>query len=354
MLVILRPSGLLYGDDAQAALDQGKAFALAGSDIAFTQVEYARRAGGKILERRRVTADELATLASFDGYTRERLDFLICPRPPLAGLSFEHPRISGILNVTPDSFSDGGHFLSLDNALGQARKLKADGADILDIGGESTRPGAERISIQEEIDRVIPVIERLGQEGLGPLSIDTRNAEVMTAAIAAGAELINDVSALAHDSDSLAVAAASGLPVILMHAQGTPGTMQKEPVYEDVVLDVFAMLESGIRAAGDAGIDRSRIIVDPGIGFGKTKDHNIALLQALSVFHGLGCPVMLGASRKSFMKDLPGGSAPEDRVPGTIAATLWGMAQGVQIHRVHDVVQVKQAMTLQGNLTSHR
>jgi len=350
MQIVVRPFGLLYGADARAAMDRGAAFALAGGDSAFTQAEYIRRAGPRIIERRVVSVDELATLASFDPYTRARLDFILPQRPPGAGLTLDRPRIVGILNVTPDSFSDGGSYHAPADALDHARRMKVDGADILDIGGESTRPGAQEISLQEELDRVIPVIEKLHAEGLGPLSIDTRHGAVMTAAIAAGAGLINDVSALTHDPASLEIAAASNLPVILMHAGGTPEVMQDSPEYDDVVLDVFAMLEGRIQAAEANGIARSRIIVDPGIGFGKTRAHNIALIQNLAAFHGLGCPVMLGASRKSFMKDLPGGAVPENRVPGTISATLWGMAQGIQFHRVHDVAAVKQAMTLHENL----
>jgi dihydropteroate synthase len=267
-------------------------------------------------------------------------------RHAIAGVPMDRPRIMGIVNVTPDSFSDGGQWLDPGAAIAHGKQLESDGADILDIGGESTRPGAEPIGVDEELRRVIPVIAVLAKTVRVPISIDTRNAEVMRRAADAGARIVNDVAALGHDPNSLRVAAETGLPVVLMHAQGDPRTMQLDPRYDDVVLDVYDWLEARIGACEAAGIPRERIVVDPGIGFGKTVEHNVALLGSLSMFHGLGCPILLGASRKSFIGRLSGGAPPERRMPGSVAAALLGAAQGVQILRVHDVAATRQALAV--------
>ncbi len=271
---------------------------------------------------------------------------LTSPRPPLAGLTLDCPRLMGIVNVTPDSFSDGGRFASPEAALAQGLRLE-ESSDILDIGGESTRPGAAEVALEEEMTRTAPLIAALRQAGLTtPISIDTRKAPVAHAAIAAGASMINDVAALTHDPALGPLVAGSNLPLCLMHAQGTPATMQSDPRYDDVLLDVFDWLEARVQAAEALGIARARIIVDPGIGFGKTVDHNLALIRGLSLFHGLGCAVLLGVSRKRFIGSI--GRAPDTdrRGPGTIAVTLAGLAQGVQIHRVHDTEETRQALRL--------
>jgi dihydropteroate synthase len=267
------------------------------------------------------------------------------PRPAIAGLSFDRPRIMGVVNVTPDSFSDGGRHFGTEAAVAHALRLAAEGADILDIGGESTRPGAAPIDVAEECRRVLPVIERLVQEAGVPLSIDTRNSEVMRRAAAAGVRLVNDVSALRHDPQSLPTLAETGLPVVLMHAQGDPATMQDRPRYADVVLDIYDFFTQRVAASEAAGIPRSRLILDPGIGFGKTLAHNLELLRALSLFHGLGCVLLLGASRKSFIGHLTGAQS-ANRLPGSLAAALIGAAQGVQVLRVHDVAETRQALAV--------
>jgi dihydropteroate synthase len=312
-------------------------------DLSFAAAERIERTGGSI-QRRVVSAAELFASAGADAEA-QLLRRLRQPRPPVAGLELDRPRIMGVVNVTPDSFSDGGRYLASDAAVAHGVQLEAEGADVLDIGGESTRPGAEPIGIEEECRRVLPVIEGLVKRVRIPLSIDTRNAEVMRRAAHAGARMINDVSALAHDPQSLQAAAATGLPVVLMHAQGDPRTMQRNPVYEDVALDVYDALQARIAACEAAGIARERLIVDPGIGFGKTLAHNLALLGALTLFHGLGCAVLLGASRKSFIGKLTGAAAGE-RLPGSLAAALLGAAQGVQILRVHDVAATRQALAV--------
>jgi dihydropteroate synthase len=252
----------------------------------------------------------------------------------------------GIVNVTPDSFSDGGRRLDPEAAVAHGLRLEAEGADILDIGGESTRPGAEPVGIEEELRRVIPVVAALAAQAHVPVSIDTRNAEVMHHAAEAGARIVNDVAALGHDPDALRVAAETGLPVVLMHAQGDPRTMQLDPRYDDVVLDVYDWLEARIAVCEAAGIPRTRLVVDPGIGFGKTLAHNLALIASLSIFHGLGCAILLGASRKSFIGRLAGGAGPDRRLPGSLAAALIGAAQGVQALRVHDVAATRQALAV--------
>ena len=293
--------------------------------------------------RRLVSAAQLR--ADPDPRLAELLARLEGPRAPIAGVTFDRPRIMGIVNVTPDSFADGGRYFDSAAAIDHALQLEAEGADMLDIGGESTRPGAAALEVEEECRRVLPVIAGLVAQTRLPLSVDTRNSEVMRRAAASGVSLINDVSALRHDPNSLAVAAQTGLPVVLMHAQGDPRTMQDAPAYDDVVLDVFDFLKQRIAASEAAGIARSRLIVDPGIGFGKTLAHNLRLLCCLSLLHGLGCALLLGASRKSFIGHLTGAPAPE-RLPGSLAAALLGTAQGVQILRVHDVAATRQALAV--------
>ena len=271
---------------------------------------------------------------------------LCAPRAELVGLSLGQPRLMGIVNITPDSFSDGGRFIDPAVALAHARAMAADGADILDIGGESTRPGAADVSEAEEIERTAPVIAALRTGYDGPLSIDTRKAAVAQAALAAGADIVNDVAALSYDPALAGVAASAGVPVILMHAQGDPATMQAAPHYDDVLLDVYDYLAARVAAAQAAGIAADRIVVDPGIGFGKTVAHNLALLRGLSLFHGLGCPILLGASRKRFIGTLAGVEDADERMPGSLAVALAGLAQGVQITRLHDIAATKQAVTL--------
>lgn len=263
------------------------------------------------------------------------------------------PLIMGIVNVTPDSFSDGGAFFDAEAAIAHGLRLAEEGADILDIGGESTRPGADPVDLDEELRRVLPVIEGLAGRTDAVLSIDTRKAAVMTAALDAGAEIINDVSALRHDPDALATAAATQAPIVLMHARGAPKTMQDDPRYEDVVGEVAAFFEARIAACAEAGIPRARLILDPGVGFGKRLEHNLALIRATPRFRALGCPVLVGASRKSFigmLEETVGApvSKADRRLGGSIAAALAGAAAGAAILRVHDVAETRQALLVAG------
>lgn len=337
----IRPFGRLC---RQTATDRNDVLCLGGrDDVAFALAEVIERRGADT-QRTVQRAAELALIRTPG--VRGVLERLQSPRAPIAGLSFDRPRVMGIVNVTPDSFSDGGLYQCADAAVAHALQLEAEGADILDIGGESTRPGAEPTGVEEEWRRCEPVLTRLAGRTRARLSIDTRNAGVMRRAAAAGVHMINDVSALTHDPESLQAAAATGLPVVLMHSRGDPRTMQDRPVYRDVVLDVYDALQARVEACEAAGIDRARLVVDPGIGFGKTLAHNLALLGSLSIFHGLGCAVMLGASRKSFISRLTGAATMEDRLPGSLAAALQGARQGVQILRVHDVAATRQALAV--------
>ncbi len=255
------------------------------------------------------------------------------------------PNIMGVVNVTPDSFSDGGQFLSVQAAVDQGLRLLEQGADMLDIGGESTRPGAEPLSAQAEMDRVLPVIEALRQSTTCPISIDTLKAEVARAAMRAGATIWNDVTALRGSEDAASVAAELGVPVVLMHMQGEPGTMQVAPHYENVVAEVCAFLSERADAAMAAGVAREAISLDPGIGFGKNLTHNLTLLAHLDQIMALGFPVLLGVSRKRFVQALdPTATEPTDRLGGSLAAALAGARAGVDVIRVHDVRQTVQAL----------
>ncbi|MSO70507.1 MAG: dihydropteroate synthase [Alphaproteobacteria bacterium] len=261
-----------------------------------------------------------------------------------AGVDLGEPALMGVINVTSDSFSDGGDCATSEAAITHGRVLRAAGAAILDIGGESTRPGAEPVAEDEELRRVLPVVQALAADG--PVSIDTRRAGVMRAARKAGASIVNDITALSGPG-SLAAVAETGASVVLMHMQGEPRTMQREPVYADVVGEVYAFLAGRIDACIEAGISHDRIAIDPGIGFGKTLAHNSELLRRLSVFQGLGCPVVLGVSRKSFIERIAGmATPPKARLPGSLAAALAGVAAGVKILRVHDVAETKQALAV--------
>lgn len=245
--------------------------------------------------------------------------------------------LMGILNVTPDSFSDGGEFNSLTTALKQAQQLVTGGADIIDVGGQSTRPGAAQISTEEELKRVIPVIKALRQELSVPISVDTTRATVAEAAIEAGANWVNDISGATFDDAMLSVVGELGVPIVLMHIRGTPQTMQQLTDYEDVVTEVYQFLEKRIDAAINAGIKRSHLIIDPGIGFAKTYPQNIQLLQRLGEFSALGVPILVGPSRKSFIGQILNQSDPKKRVWGTAAACCGAIAAGADLLRVHDV-----------------
>lgn len=250
--------------------------------------------------------------------------------------------IMGILNVTPDSFYDGGRFFNLEKAVEQAKKMVADGADSIDVGGESSRPGSDPVSEDEELARVLPVVERLAQEIDIPISIDTYKPVVARACLGAGARMLNDITGL-RNPDMIAAAVEFDVPVILMHMQGEPKTMQTDPLYHHVINDIADFFRNRIAVAKEAGV--SDIILDPGIGFGKTRDHNCIILNRLAEFQSLGYPILIGASRKSFIEALSGAAA-LDRLPGTIAANCAAVAHGATYLRVHDVAAARQAIAV--------
>lgn len=258
------------------------------------------------------------------------------------------PRVMGVVNVTPDSFSDGGRFTGLDRALDHAMQLVVEGADILDIGGESTRPGAEPVETAEETDRVVPLIAAVRARWDGPISVDTMKPEVARPAVAAGATIWNDVSALTFSPESLETAAELGCTVVLMHMKGGPPTMQDDPAYDDVVAEVSAWLAARAEAALEAGVARDRIWLDPGIGFGKTDAHNLALTARLDAIAGLGFPVLYGASRKRTIQAIdPTATDPMHRLGGSLALALEAARRGAGIIRVHDVRETVQALKVQ-------
>ena len=338
-----RPTAVAVG----AAAGPG-ARPLAGGALSFGAVEAILRRRGGAIERETIALPALsewlprrdwsdaATLAQW-------LARLSAKRPPFAGLAMDRPQIMAVINVTPDSFSDGGDRFDHGRAVADGLAMMEAGAAILDVGGESTRPGAEPVPLEEELRRVVPTVCGLAAEG-ALVSVDSRHARVMAEALDAGARIINDVTALAGDPESLELAARAGVPVVLMHMRGEPRTMQRDPVYDDAALDIYDWLAGRVAACEAAGIGRERIAVDPGIGFGKSLNHNLQLLDQLAIFHGLGCPLLLGVSRKSFIGKLSLEEPPKARMPGSLAAALAGVERGVQMLRVHDVAETRQAI----------
>jgi len=265
-----------------------------------------------------------------------------------AGFDLSQPRVMGVINTTPDSFSDGGDYLNVAAAVRRAEDMCKAGATIIDIGGESTRPGAIQPSIEEEINRVVPVIRAaapIAAKYKAKISIDARRAAA-AAAIEAGAEIVNDISALTHDGEALTFIAEKQLPVVLGHMQGEPHSMQQNPAYDDIVREVYDYLAARIAACIQAGLARESICVDPGIGFGKTTAHNIALLQHLNEFKKLGVPVLVGLSRKRMIGEITGAENPKDRLAGSLAGGIFAVARGANILRVHDVRETIEALKM--------
>jgi dihydropteroate synthase len=338
----------------------GTALPLAGGPLAFTACEIAIR------EPARITRTAASLVETRDWAARQTeavgarvarlLDDLSRPRCGPRGEPLSRPLLMGIVNATPDSFSDGGEHVDAPAAIAHGQRLAHAGADILDIGGESTRPGAAPVAPNEEAARVLPVLQGLSQlRASFPqllLSIDTRHAAVMRAALAHGVDIINDVTALTGDPDSLAVAARGSAAVVLMHMQGVPATMNLAPRYDDVALDVFDYLETRIAACRAAGIARERLILDPGIGFGKRGPQNLAVLRGLALYHGLACTILLGASRKALGSESESRLPPKERLPTSLAAAVHALHLGVQVLRVHDVAETRRAVDLWRRLTT--
>jgi len=343
----LRPTGFVdapFGYDGQVLRLAGGLCFFAGIEL--IEVRDGRRARQTLFPVEAVESHINSLPTEMAEQANRVLRCLTSPRAPLKlgarSIPLDQPQVMAILNVTPDSFSDGG---THPDPAGLGMDMLRAGAALIDVGGESTRPGAKPVWEGDEIQRVQPVIEMLAGGGAA-VSIDTRKAGVMEVALDAGAGLVNDVSALTWDDRALEVVAQRGCPVILMHHQGNPETMQHDPRYDDVVIEVYDWLEARIDAGVAAGIDRSNILIDPGIGFGKTLRHNLAVLNGLSLFHGLGCPIVLGASRKRSIGALSGEAAADQRLGGSVAFAVLGAAQGVQLLRVHDVFETVQALRI--------
>jgi dihydropteroate synthase len=343
MRTLLRPTAFVdspFGHDGQVAR-------LAGGLNWFAAVELIAIEGNKR------TSSELAPVEAvegrFDDDMAAQWKALTAPRPPLQlgqrTVRLDQPQVMGIVNATPDRFSDGGQHADAASAAEAGARMAAEGAAIIDVGGESTRPGARSIWEGDEIERIIPVIRQLAGGGAA-VSADTRKADVMTAAVQAGARMINDVSALTYDARSAEVAASLNVPVVLMHHRGPPEVMQDDPRYDDALVEVYLWLEERIAAAVEAGVAREHILVDPGFGFGKTVAHNLELMNGLALFHSLGCPLVIGPSRKRTVGALSGEASVDKRLGGSIAFALKAAEQGAQIVRVHDVFESVQALRI--------
>jgi len=341
MRKLLRPTAFVdapFGYDGQVAR-------LAGGMGWFSAVEILT------VDGHRRSAAELVGVADIedrlDDDTARQWAALTEPRAPLQlgqrTIRLDQPQVMG--NATPDSFSDGGRFADAAAAAEAGADLAGQGAAIIDVGGESTRPGASPVWVGDEIERVVPVVRQLAGSGAA-VSVDTRKSEVMSAALDAGASLINDVSALTFDPRSAGVAAAAGVPVLLMHHQGEPQAMQDDPRYDDVLVEIYLWLEERIAAATVAGIERSNLLVDPGFGFGKSVPHNLELINGLALLHSLGCPLVIGASRKRTIGALANEAPPGQRLGGSLAFALKAAEQGAQIIRVHDVPETVQALRI--------
>ena len=343
MRTLIRPTAFVdspFGHD-------GKVARLAGGLNWFAAAELIRIESGKRVATELLPVDRLEE--RLDDELSEQWERLTGQHPPLKlgerTVRLDQPQVMGIVNVTPDSFSDPGQLEDPGVAAEAGARMAEAGAAIVDVGGESTRPGAKAVWEGDEIARIDPVIRRLSAGGVA-VSVDTRKADVMTAAISAGATLVNDVSALTYDQRSAEAVAKAGVPVVLMHHQGPPETMQQDPRYDDVVVEVYEWIEERIAAAVEAGIDRSRILVDIGFGFGKTVAHNLELMNSLAIFHSLGCPLVVGASRKRTIGALSNEAPADERLGGSLAFAFKAVEQGAQIVRVHDVPETVQALKI--------
>jgi dihydropteroate synthase len=343
MRTLIRPTGFVdspFGHD-------GKVARLAGGLNWFGLAELIKVEGNRRVSVEIVPVEGIE--ARFDEAMAVDWARLIGQRSPMQmgerTIRLDQPQVMGILNATPDSFSDGGSYADAAAAAEAGASMAAEGAAIIDVGGESTRPGATTVWENDEVGRILPIVQQLAAGG-NAVSIDTRKSGVMSAALGAGAKLVNDVSALTWDPQSAGVIAEAGVPVVLMHHQGDPTTMQDAPRYDDALVEVFLWLEGRIAAAEAAGIERARILVDPGIGFGKSVAHNLELMNGLALLHGLGCPIVLGASRKRMIGALANEAPADKRLPGSLALALKAVEQGVQVVRAHDVPETAQALKI--------
>ena len=342
--IYIRPTNIVFGQKANYFIEAGTAKSLCGiEDIGFLSVEILKRkSDGNTVEEYSVL--ELERL-DFKDKIQSDLNKITSKRNNIFNLNFKNPILMGVLNVTPDSFSDGGKYNTTFRALDHVKNMIDFGAHIIDVGGESTRPGAKSVSDQDEIVRVSETIQSIKKKYPNQLiSLDTRKSKVMQHGISIGVDMLNDVSALDFDQLSYQVVKDSGKPIILNHSQGIPENMQNNPTYDNVLLDIFDYFENKIKFLKDNGIKDEQIIIDPGIGFGKTLEHNLEIISKISIFHSLGYPIMVGPSRKSFIGKIMGEKDNPQRLGGTIASVLYSYLQGIQLFRVHDIQETSEAL----------
>ena len=342
--IYIRPTNIVFGQKANYFIQAGTAKSLCGlEDVGFLSVEILKRkSDGNTVEEYSVL--ELERL-DFRDEIQSDLNKITSKRNNIFNLNFKNPILMGVLNVTPDSFSDGGKYNTTFRALDHVKNMIDFGAHIIDVGGESTRPGAKSVSDQDEIVRVSETIQSIKKKYPNQLiSLDTRKSKVMQHGISIGVDMLNDVSALDFDQLSYQVVKDSGKPIILNHSQGIPENMQNNPTYDNVLLDIFDYFENKIKFLKDNGIKDEQIIIDPGIGFGKTLEHNLEIISKISIFHSLGYPIMVGPSRKSFIGKIMGEKDNPQRLGGTIASVLYSYLQGIQLFRVHDIQETSEAL----------
>ena len=342
--IYIRPTNIVFGQKANYFIQAGTAKNLCGlEDVGFLSVEILKRkSDGNTVEEYSVL--ELERL-DFKDKIQSDLNKITSKRNNIFNLNFKNPILMGVLNVTPDSFSDGGKYNTTFRALDHVKNMIDFGAHIIDVGGESTRPGAKSVSDQDEIVRVSETIQSIKKKYPNQLiSLDTRKSKVMQHGISIGVDMLNDVSALDFDQLSYQVVKDSGKPIILNHSQGIPENMQNNPTYDNVLLDIFDYFENKIKFLKDNGIKDEQIIIDPGIGFGKTLEHNLEIISKISIFHSLGYPIMVGPSRKSFIGKIMGEKDNPQRLGGTIASVLYSYLQGIQLFRVHDIQETSEAL----------
>ena len=342
-----RPCNFYYGNYAKNLVKNKKAFSLTGNpNIAFDQLEIFQRKTGGIIQSNMYSITEIKTLhKEIKSTINTDLEKLTSKRKSICGIKFDNPQIMGVLNVTPDSFSDGGLFFDQSKAYEQTNLMIDNGATIIDIGGESTSPGSEVINEEEEWDRIKEIIIKIKKNFPKiPLSLDTRKSYVMKKGIECGVNIINDVSGLNFDKKSFDVINSKNVPFVLHHMQGTPDTMQKNPKYNDALLDIYDFFEEKINFCLKKKYKREFMLLDPGIGFGKNLNHNLRIMSKISTFHSLGCPILIGTSRKRFIEHIVTKFDTTDRTGGTLGSVLYGLLQGVQLFRVHSVKEINQGI----------
>jgi len=342
-----RPCNFYFGKQARRLIKKKKALSLAGNaNIAFDQLEIFQRKKNTKIQTNIYSIAEINNLDRKILFTvKSDLKKITSKRKSICGIKFDYPQIMGVLNVTPDSFSDGGLFFNLSNAFDQVSLMIKSGAKIIDIGGESTRPGSEVVNEKEEWNRVKNIINKLKKKFPKiTLSLDTRKSYVMKKGTEYGVNIINDVSGLNFDKKSFDIISSKNIPFILHHMQGTPDTMQKNPRYQDALLDIYDFFEQKINFCVKKNYKREFIVIDPGIGFGKNLEHNLRIMSKISTFHSLGCPILIGTSRKRFIEHIVTKFDTPDRTGGTLASVLYGLSQGVQLFRVHNVKEINQGI----------